>query len=86
MKQKISVIKVANSLAITTAVFYLACIIAVWIIPEFTAKIGNYLLHGIDITKLAMERSSGYSMLSLLSGTIFGWLAGALFAWVYNKI
>ena len=83
---KLNVLKVANTLAITTAVFYLVCIIAVLVTPNLTTAIGSYLLHGIDISKLIVARSISYSAISLIVGTAAGWLTGSLFAWVYNKI
>lgn len=86
MAEKLNVMKVANSLAITTAVVYLICIIAVWIAPGITTTIGNYLLHGVDISKLVVARSFTYSLTSLITGTIFGWLVGVLFAISYNKL
>ena len=83
---KLNVLKVANTLAITTAVFYLVCIIAVWIAPEITTTIGSYLLHGVDISRLVIARTFSFSLISLITGTIAVWLTGALFAYVYNKV
>jgi len=85
MTQKLEVKKVANSLALTTAIIYLICILALWIAPSLTTSIGNYLLHGIDISRIVVARSFGFSLITLISGTIAGWLIGALFALVYNK-
>lgn len=86
MKDKLNVVKVANALGITTAIFYLVCIILIWLSPGFSVTIGNYLLHGIDISQLAVQRSFGFSLISFVSGTISGWLMGALFAFIYNKL
>jgi len=85
MSNKFNVVKVANSLAVTTTIVYLICILAVWIAPGPTTMLGSYLLHGIDISKLVVARSIGYSLISLISGTIAGWLIGVLFAAIYNK-
>lgn len=49
MADKLNVKRVANSVALTTAVVYLICIILVWAAPGFTTALGNYLLHGVDI-------------------------------------
>ena len=86
MEHKLNAIKVANSLAVTTAVVYLVCIVAVWLAPEITTTIGNYLLHGVDVSRLVEARTFSYSLTSLIIGTIAGWLTGALFATVYNKL
>ena len=86
MTHKLNTIKVANSLAVTTAVVYLICIIAVWIAPGITTTIGNYLLHGVDISRLVVARTFSYSVITLITGTITGWLLGALFAITYNKL
>lgn len=86
MTDKLKIVKVANTLAITTAVFYLVCIIAVGIAPGITTTVGSYLLHGVDISRLVVARTFGFSAMSLITGTIVGWLTGALFAYVYNKV
>jgi len=85
MEHKLNAIKIANSLAVTTAIVYLVCIVSVWIAPGITTTIGNYLLHGVDISRLVVARTFSYSLISLIIGTIAGWLTGALFAIVYNK-
>ncbi len=86
MKDKLNTVRVANTLAIVTAIAYLACILAVWIAPGLTTTIGNYLLHGVDISRLVEARSFSYSLISLITGTIAGWLVGAVFAVVYNRL
>jgi len=86
MAKDLNVVRVANTVAATTGVIYLVCILAVWISPAFTTAIGNYLLHGIDISKLVVARTFNYSLVTLIMGTIAGWLTGALFALVYNKL
>ena len=85
MEHKLNAIKIANSLAVTTAVVYLVCIIAVWIAPGITTTVGNYLFHGLNVSRLVVARTFSYSLISLIIGTIAGWLTGALFAIVYNK-
>ncbi|MBS3077187.1 hypothetical protein J4233_02855 [Candidatus Pacearchaeota archaeon] len=85
MEHKLSVMRVANSLAVTTALAYLVCIIAVWLAPGITTTIGNYLLHGVNVNRLVEARTFIFSLTSLILGTILSWLAGALFAAVYNK-
>lgn len=86
MKDKLKVVRVANTLALTVGVAYLVCIIAVLLAPGLTTTIGNYLFHGIDISSLIVERSLGYSVITLITGTIAGWLIGAVFAVIYNKL
>lgn len=86
MRNKLNTVKVANSLAITVAIAYLVCIVAIKIAPELAVKIGNYLFHGIDISSLVVTTSIGNSLISLVTGAIISWLIGALFAAVYNKL
>ena len=86
MNNKLKITKVANSLAVTTAIIYLVCILAKWVAPGLTTTLGSYLFHGIDITNLVVARSFSYSLVSLITGTIISWLIGALFAMVYNKV
>lgn len=83
---KLEIVKVANALAITTAVFYLVCIIAVWVAPGITTTVGSYLLHGVDISRFVVAGTINFSSISLIIGTIAGWITGALFAYVYNKV
>ena len=86
MAKLLNVLKFANGLAVTTAILYMVCIIAVWLAPGLTTTIGSYPLHGVDISRLVVARTFSFSLISLIAGTIAGWLTGALFALVYNKI
>lgn len=85
MAQKLDVKRAANTLAIVTAIAYIICIVLLWAAPNFATVLGNYLFHGVDISNLIVFRGIGYSIVSLILGTISGWLLGALFALVYNK-
>jgi len=74
------------ALAVVTGALYLACagLVALW--PSTTVGFFAGWFHGIDITLIYSPR---LEMLGVLRGfvgiVISAYLAGALFAWSYNK-
>jgi len=84
-KQKLDEKSVANALAIITAITYIICIVLLWITPNLAINLGNYFMHGIDITSIIANRGIGYSLMSLVLGTVSAWIFGYLFALFYNK-
>lgn len=87
MADKLNAKKVAISLAIVSAILYIACALLVAIAPEFTVKMFSSMFHGIDISKIASTSISlGGTLLGLVVIVAYALIAGWLFALVYNKI
>ncbi len=86
MNDKLSPRRVALSLAIVSAILYVACALFIFIAPDFTLSLFSNLFHGIDITQIAdTSISLGSILLGLVEIIVYALVAGWLFAFVYNK-
>ena len=86
MADKLSTKKVANSLAITAGIFSLACALLILMAPVFTVNLFGAIFHGIDLSQISKTATIGSSILGIIEAMILGWIAGWLFAVVYNKL
>ena len=86
MSDKLNPKKVALSLAVVSAILYVACALLIFIAPDFTLSLFSNLFHGIDITQIAdTSISLGSTLLGLVEIIVYALIAGWVFAWVYNK-
>ncbi len=87
MNDKLNTKRVALSLAIVSAIFYIACALLIAIAPDFTMNLFSNLFHGIDITQTAdTSISLGSTFIGLVEIIVYSLIAGWLFALIYNKI
>lgn len=87
MAEKLNATRVALSLAIVSAILYIACALLVVIAPNFATTLFSNLFHGVDITQIAAKSISlGSTLVGFVEVVIYALIAGCLFAWVYNKI
>ena len=79
---------VAFAVGITTALVYLVCLIFVAVFPlETVVTVGNYFVHGIDISSIATKSITiGKSIIGLLLVLISGAATGYIFALFYNWV
>ncbi len=79
--------KTGLSLGIVAAVFYVVCALLIYIAPTATMAVFNSMFHGVDFTKIAKTSFTfGETLIGLIVIFVTACLAGALFAWVYNKL
>jgi len=87
MKQ-LKPINVGVSLSATAVVLYLLCALAVWVAPGGVAAVLNLVAHGVNLAPL-FQQAAEMSLPTLLGGTlalaIYFFVAGWLFAWIYNR-
>lgn len=87
MATKLDAKTVANSLALVTAIFYLVCILLLWVSPSTGITYFNYLAHGVDMsTIMKTNLSFALGIGSIIVGAITAWIAGYLFAVIHNKL
>ena len=87
MADKLDVKRTALSLAIVSAILYIACVLLIVIAPDFTMRLFSNLFHGIDITQIANKSISfGSTLFGLVEIIVYALIAGGLFAWIYNKL
>jgi len=87
MSDKLNTKKVALSLAIVSAILYLACALLIAIIPGFTISLFSNLFHGVDISRIASTNLSlGSTLIGLVEVIIYSLVVGWLFVRIYNKL
>lgn len=75
----------ANGAAITVAIIYIACRVGVSLFPDLSMSIAQSWFHGIQLTQIStIDLTFGSFVLGLATSTIGAWLAGYLFANLYN--
>lgn len=83
MKQQPYVI--ANALAVTTAIVYVACRVLVGLFPDAFFAIAQSWFHGIELSKLdSWNLTMSSFVLGLISSTVTSWVIGYIFAKVYR--
>lgn len=85
---KLKPINVGVSLSATVVVLYLLCALTVWIAPAGLAAVLNLVIHGVNLSPI-FQQATEMSLPTLLGGTlalaIYFFVAGWLFAWIYNR-
>ena len=79
---------IALAVGITTALVYAVCLIFVVIFPlETVIAIGNYFVHGIDISSIATKNITfAKSIIGLIIVSLSSTITGYIFALIYNWI
>ncbi len=86
--EKLNQNAVALAFGITVALVYVVCLIFVAIFPLQTViTIGNYFVHGIDISSIAIKNITfGRSITGLIVVSLSSAVIGYVFAYLYNWI
>lgn len=75
----------ANALAITVAILYVVCRIAVALFPDLAMSVAQSWFHGLELSKVSgWNLSMGSFILGLITSTAGAWLVGYIFASAYN--
>ena len=75
----------ANALAVTSAILYVFCRIAVSLFPNLSISIAQSWFHGLEISKISgWNLSLNSFIMGLITITGAAWLTGYIFAKVYN--
>ncbi len=78
---------VGLSLAIVSALFYLACAFFIAVAPGAALSIFNSLFHGIDFTSIAKTSFTfGETIVGLVVLFVTAYIVGVVYAWIYNKL
>ncbi len=86
MVDNLSPKKVANSLALTAGIISLVCALLVLLAPSFTVSLFGAIFHGVDLSQISKTATIGSSVIGIIEVIILGWIAGWLFAKIYNKM
>ena len=86
MGDKLNPKKVALSLEIVASIISLVCAVLIWIFPAGTVNLFGSIFHGLDLSKIATTPTLGSTIIGVVEVFILGWVAGWLFAVVYNRL
>jgi len=75
----------ANAVAVSVAIIFVLCRIAVALFPDLAMAVAQSWFHGLEISKVSgWNLSLDAFIIGLITSTIGAWLVGYLFAIVYN--
>ncbi len=78
-------IAIANALATTIAIIFVACRVLVGIFPDLMFTVAQSWLHGVELVqKSSWDLSMQSFVLGLVSASVSAWLVGYLFASISN--
>ncbi len=87
MATKLNVKSLGIASASVWGIAYIVCVLALLLAPNLTIQVFDYLTHGIDIASIAKTSVTlGSALIGLILSLIFGYVLGALFARIYNKL
>jgi len=75
------------ALSVTSGIVYTVCAVFVKLWPSQSIRFFSDWFHGIDLTRIAVipQITVGNFLRGLIEVLIFAYLAGALYAWLYQK-
>jgi len=84
---KLNIGAFANAFAVFMGIVYVFCGLGIAIFPEISMAITRSWFHGIDLEKIwSATAFPGNFLLGLVTAVIFSWIAGYVFASIYNKL
>lgn len=83
---KLNVSAWANTSGIFMGIVYVFCSLAIALFPEISRVVAQSWIHGIDLSVVWTGSPRGNFLLGLVTAAGLSWVAGWLFAWLYNKL
>jgi len=78
--------RVSLSLAIVTGIVSIICAGALALVPGKTMNLFGSIMHGVDLTKIAVTLSWGNAITGTITAMLLALVVGWLFAVIYNKM
>lgn len=77
----------ANAFALATGILWTVCSLFVIILPDFSMKLFNWWMHGLDITVMGnWSLNLTNFLLGGLTLVISAWLSGYILGWSWEKV
>ncbi|MCR4263460.1 MAG: DUF5676 family membrane protein [Candidatus Roizmanbacteria bacterium] len=75
----------ANATAVTIAIVYVVCALAIMLLPDLSMNIAQSWFHGVELSEISeLTITVSSFILGLVTSTAGGWLLGYVFASAYN--
>lgn len=75
---------VGKTFAATVGTLYVLCALAYGIVPSFTKASFVYMMHGLNVEGLFTPIQFIPTLIGLVVTVIYSYIAGVLFAWLWN--
>lgn len=77
----------ANAATVVTAIFYIICVVLVYILPDFVFEIGKSWMHSInlDSVKAAATPNLGTALMGLITMSALTWVTTYAVIALYNR-
>lgn len=84
---KLDKIVLANTFGLVTAMFWVICTAAVWLLPGLSSAVTKWWIHGLDISVMG-DWNITFSNFLLGGLTLTGsaWVTGWVFGWFWEKL
>lgn len=76
----------ALAASITSGIVYIICAVSLFLAPDFTYTVANYIFHGMDLSKTAEPIFFGGVMGGLALTVIFSYAIAYSFSEIYNYL
>ena len=80
---KFDKLTIANALALTTLIFWVACSLFLALFPAFYMQTGNWWMHGRMMGSAVTMGSFGFGGITMIA---VAWVTGFLFGWSYEQV
>lgn len=85
MKIKLDKQILANSFALATAILWVLCTLLVWLWPDFTWRVTEWWMHGMDLTAMGgWNLTLNNFLLGGLTLVASAWVTGYTFGWSWE--
>lgn len=75
----------ANASGVLIGIVYVFCSLAIALFPDLSQTVAQSWVHGINFGAVWTASPRGNFLLGLITAVGLSWIAGYLFAWLYNK-
>lgn len=76
----------ANASAVVMGIIYVFCAAAVALLPDISRTVAMSWFHGMDLRVVWTGAPRPNYLLGLVTAVGLSWLAGWIFAWLYNRL
>jgi small-conductance mechanosensitive channel len=88
MMKKTDILATGSALAVTVALLYILCALAVALWPDGTIEFLNSWVHGVDLKamKATTPMTFGKFLYGLVTIALVAFAVGVVYAWCYNFV
>lgn len=79
--------KLANALALATAILWVLCSAIIWLLPDFSWQVTTWWTHGMDLSAMGgWHLTFSNFLLGGVTAVISAWLTGWVLGWSWQAV